>query len=172
MTRAMLFMLLLLASSCSPMRRMRKEARQAASTESVLLFRADSAAASATERQAREISGQLRAAERSTAWQLREEYSAPDSAGRQWRTARTLTRTDRTKAAAGKVAAADTVSRSAGSEARAHEYRYGNHWAETASRQEEWRRESPRRWPYVLLGAAGAAGVCIAFKRYLKRKKA
>lgn len=171
MTRAMLFMLLLLASSCSPMRRMRKEARQAASMESVLLFRADSASASAVERQSREMSGQLRAAERATAWQLREEYSAPDSAGRQWRTARTLTRTDRTKAAAGKVAAADTVSRSEGSEARAHEYRYGSHWTESASRQEERQRESPRRWPCVLLGAAGTAGVYIAFKRHLKKKK-
>lgn len=171
MTRAVLFILLLLASSCSPMRRMRKEARQAASTESVLLFRADSAAASAVERQSRKMSGQLRAAERSTAWQLREEYSAPDSAGRQWRTARTLTRTDRAEAAAGKVAATDTASRSARSETRAHEYRYGNHWAETASRQEERRRESPRRWPYVLLGAAGTAGVYIAFKRHLKKEK-
>ena len=171
MTRAVLFMLLLLAFSCSPMRRMRKEARQAAEAEAVLLFRADSAAASATERQSRKMSGQLRAAGRSTAWQLREEYSAPDSAGRQWRTARTLTRTDRAEAAAGKVAAADSASRSAGSETRAHEYRYGNHWAETASRQEERQRESPRRWPYVLLGAAAAAGVCIAFKRHLKKEK-
>ena len=62
MTRAVLFMLLLLAFSCSPMRRMRKEARQAAEAEAVLLFRADSAAASATERQSRKMSGQLRAA--------------------------------------------------------------------------------------------------------------
>ena len=112
-----------------------------------------------------------RTTERAALWQLREEYSAPDSAGRQWPTARTLTRAGRSTETDRRTVSADSASRRTAETGRLHEYAYDNHWSEKTDRGEESKQRDASRIPVILSVLAVLAAVYFGVKHYLKKKR-
>lgn len=162
-----------LLSACSTSRRMQREFdRRVAETGTLLLARTDSTEAYTGEERKRLEQETIQAVEQSALWQLREEYSAPDPSGRQYRTARTVTRAGRSTATERRTASADSASRSTAETGKRHEYDYGNHWRQERQQEEaEQRRETSPWWRWALLGAAAAAAVYMAVKLHLNRNR-
>lgn len=168
MNRMIPVLVLLLLSACSASRRMQRESDlRTEETGALQLARTDSTESRSGGTRLRQERRTERTTERAALWQLREEYSAPDSAGRQWPTARTLTRAGRSTDTDRRAVSADSASRRTAETGRLHEYAYDNHWRQERLREDtEQRRTASPRWPWALLGAAAAAFIYMAVKSH------
>lgn len=172
MNRVILVLVLLLLAACSASRRMQRESNLRVEETGILqLARTDSMEARSEGTRLRQERQTELQTEQAGLWQLREEYSAPDSAGRQWRTARTLTRAGRSTGTARRTASADSASRRTAETGRLHEYLYENHRSEKTDRKEERRQREASRFPFILSSFAVLAVAYFAVKYYLKKKE-
>lgn len=172
MNRMIPVLVLLLLAACSASRRMQRESDlRVEETGTLQLARTDSTEARSGGTRLRQELQTERTTEQAGLWQLREEYSAPDSAGRQWATARTVTRACRSTGTARRTASADSTSRRTAETGRLHEYAYSNHWSEKTDRKENRRQRKTSRLPVIWSALAVLAAVYAAVKYYLKKKK-
>ena len=172
MNRVIPVLVLLLLAACSTSRRMQRETdRRVAETGTLQLARTDSTESRSGGTRLLQERRTERTTERAALWQLREEYSAPDSAGRQWPTARTLTRAGRSTETDRRTVSADSASRRTAETGRLHEYAYDNHWSEKTDRGEESKQRDASRIPVILSVLAVLAAVYFGVKHYLKKKR-
>lgn len=172
MNRMTLVLALLLLAACSASRRMQRESDLRTEETGILqLARTDSTESRSGGTRLLQERRTERTTEWAALWQLREEYSAPDSAGRQWATARTLTRAGRSTETDRRAVSADSASRRTAETGRLHEYAYDNHWSEKTDRKEEKRLRKSSRLPVILSAIAVLFAVYASVKYYLKRKK-
>lgn len=170
----LIFILALLAASCSSVRKAQREsARHAEERTETVREKADSARQAGEMAAASVKRSDARRDIASAVVRLREEFSAPDTAGRQHLTARSFTLGRSSSASAASASFAGTASARRSVDASAREYDYANHWEEGGAEERETvrQRERPPRWPALLAGAASALLIYMIIKTHLKDRR-